>query len=244
MPFTLDSVIPWGRSFDEYATMFALSATDLGGPILGCGDGPASFNAELTRRGGRVTSVDPIYRFDGHAIRARIEAVYPMVMAQTEANRDGFVWSSIGSIQQLGGKRMSAMKGFLDDYDLGRYEQRYIAAELPSLPFADGTFALALVSHLLFLYTEQLSEAIHRQSVRELRRVAHEVRIFPVLDLAHSRSRHLDAVIADARNCGDEAVIVPVAYEFQRGAREMLRIRRAPPLDRNAPVSFSVDSRG
>ena len=34
MPFTLDSVIPWGRSFDEYATMFALSATDLGGPIF------------------------------------------------------------------------------------------------------------------------------------------------------------------------------------------------------------------
>ena len=57
------------------------------------------------------------------------------------------------------GKRMSAMKGFLDDYDLGRYEQRYIAAELPSLPFADGTFALALVSHLLFLYTEQLSRS-------------------------------------------------------------------------------------
>ncbi len=30
-----------------------------------------------------------------------------MVMAQTEANRDGFVWTSIGSIQELGEKRMS-----------------------------------------------------------------------------------------------------------------------------------------
>ena len=228
VPFTLDTVITWGRSFDEYAAMFALSAADLAGPILGCGDGPASFNAELTRLGGQVTSVDPIYQFDGEAIRTRIEAVYPMVMAQTEANRDGFVWTSIGSIQELGEKRMSSMDRFLEDYDVGRREQRYITAELPSLPFADGAFTLALVSHLLFLYTEQLSEDIHRQSVRELRRVAREVRIFPLLDLARNRSRHLDAVIADAQSCGDEAVIVPVAYEFQRGACEMLRIRSAP----------------
>lgn len=228
MPFTLDTVIPWGRSFEEYAAMFALSAADLAGPVLGCGDGPASFNAELTRRGGQVTSVDPIYQFDGEAIRSRVEAVYPLVMAQTEANSEGFVWTSIGSIQQLGERRMSAMERFLDDYEVGRHQRRYIAAELPSLPFADGTFALALVSHLLFLYTQQLSEDIHRQSVRELRRVAHDVRIFPLLDLARNRSRHLDAVIADAQSCGDEAVIVPVAYEFQRGACEMLRIRSAP----------------
>ena len=33
--------------------MFDLSAADLGRRILGCGDGPASFNAELTAQGGR-----------------------------------------------------------------------------------------------------------------------------------------------------------------------------------------------
>jgi hypothetical protein len=39
--FTLDQVVPWGRSFDEYQRMFALTGADLG-LILGCGDGPAA----------------------------------------------------------------------------------------------------------------------------------------------------------------------------------------------------------
>jgi hypothetical protein len=49
--FTLSDVVPWGRSFDEYQRMFVLSEDDLATTILGCADGPASFNAEATRRG-------------------------------------------------------------------------------------------------------------------------------------------------------------------------------------------------
>ena len=45
--FTLDKVVPWGRSFDEYQRMFALTENDLGLKIVGCGDGPANFNAEV-----------------------------------------------------------------------------------------------------------------------------------------------------------------------------------------------------
>jgi hypothetical protein len=35
----------WGRSLDEYKLMFRLSETDMKSKILGCGVGPASFNA-------------------------------------------------------------------------------------------------------------------------------------------------------------------------------------------------------
>jgi len=38
--------------------MFGLTDTDLEGRILGCADGPASFNAEATRKGIRVISCD------------------------------------------------------------------------------------------------------------------------------------------------------------------------------------------
>ena len=48
MGFTLDKVVPWGRSYNEYVSMFALSEADLKLPILGCGDGPAEFNSILT----------------------------------------------------------------------------------------------------------------------------------------------------------------------------------------------------
>jgi len=52
MAFELTHAVPWGRSFDEYVAMFALSDDDLQRRLLGCADGPASFNCELTRRGG------------------------------------------------------------------------------------------------------------------------------------------------------------------------------------------------
>ena len=58
--FTLNRVVPWGRSFEEYRRMFALSDADLQLKILGCADGPASFNAEASRLGHSVISIDPI----------------------------------------------------------------------------------------------------------------------------------------------------------------------------------------
>ena len=64
-------VIPWGRSFDEYRLMFGLSESDLAGRILGCGDGPASFNSEATAEGFSVTSCDPIYAFSAEEISRR-----------------------------------------------------------------------------------------------------------------------------------------------------------------------------
>jgi hypothetical protein len=92
MGFSLDKVVPWGRSFDEYVAMFALSAADLDKRILGCGDGPAGFNCTLTMQGGRIVSVDPIYQFSADEIRKRVEASYREVMEQTRANAHEFIW--------------------------------------------------------------------------------------------------------------------------------------------------------
>ena len=50
MAFQLAEVVPWGRTFDEYVAMFSLDATDRSRSILGCSDGPASFNAEGIER--------------------------------------------------------------------------------------------------------------------------------------------------------------------------------------------------
>lgn len=143
MSFTLNQVVPWGRSFDEYVAMFALTDVDLGGLILGCGDGPASFNAVLTRRGGRVISVDPLYRFSQDDIRERIHQAYAEVMEQTRKNAHEFIWTSIGSVEELG----PAREEFLSDYPLGVVEKRYVDGELPHLPFPDKSFDLAVCSY-------------------------------------------------------------------------------------------------
>ena len=88
--------------------------------------------------------------------------------------------------------RMGAMERFLADYDAGKAAGRYRAMDLPRLDFADGTFDLVLCSHLLFLYAEQLSEQFHIDAIGELKRVAREVRVFPVLDLNGKISSHLE----------------------------------------------------
>jgi hypothetical protein len=192
--FTLDKVVPWGRSFGEYERMFALTGDDLRGRILGCGDGPAGFNAEATRRGVRVTSCDPIYDFNVQQIRDRITATAEDILEQTRQNLDEFVWDEIASIDQLRRFRMAAMEQFLSDYTAGRSEDRYTTAALPSLPFGDGDFDLGLCSHFLFLYSDQLGRQFHEDAILELCRVSDEVRIFPILALGGAASSHVASV--------------------------------------------------
>ena len=226
--FSLDQVVPWGRSFVEYQQLFALTPADLERRILGCGDGPAAFNAEATRRGSRVVSCDPLYSFSRADVETRIAATCDTVLEQTRRHADQFVWGhGIASIDELGEIRMRAMRIFLADYDAGREAGRYVDASLPSLPFADGAFDLALCSHLLFLYSKQFDEAFHRASIRELARLAPDVRIFPLLALDGSRSPFVDACLAEAGAAGLDATIERVDYEFQRGGNEMLRLRRS-----------------
>ncbi|MHB1605034.1 MAG: hypothetical protein ACYCTV_01380 [Leptospirales bacterium] len=227
MPFTLDEVVPWGRSFEEYRGMFNLTREDLELNVLGCSDGPASFNALLTKRGGRVVSVDPLYRFSREEIMGRIAQVFDRVLEETRKNAHEFVWKTMGSVEALGQVRQAAMNEFLEDYPKGSLENRYVEAELPALPFEKGEFGLALCSHFLFLYSQHLSLEFHLQSIRELCRIAEEVRIFPLLELGAVRSRHLDFVKKQIEEEGYHISVDSVPYEFQRGGNQMMRIRRS-----------------
>lgn len=222
----LSKVVPWGRSLNEYRQMFSLSADDLRKKILGCADGPASFNAELTSFGGNVVSVDPIYHFDARQIRARIDEAYPQIMEQVTKKMGDYVWKHIRSVEELGQVRMNAMLTFLADYEQGKASVRYIDASLPRLPFASAEFDLALCSHYLFLYSEQVDQEQHILSMQELCRVAREVRVYPLQSIGDNQvSPHLQPVISALSDEGIAVSLVPVAYEFQKGATEMLLAR-------------------
>jgi hypothetical protein len=223
LPIQYKEIMPWGRNFDEYRRMFDLTASELSLRILGCGDGPASFNVECNQRGGQVTSIDPLYYFSLDAIEKRIGETYEEVMRQTHANQDKYIWDTISSPDDLGRIRMEAMQCFLASYEKGRVQGRYIPGELPYLPFAAQTFDLALSSHFLFLYTDNLAFDFHINAIREMLRVAQEVRIFPLLDVNAQASRYLNGVLETFRQYDPE--ICTVNYEFQRGGNKMLRIR-------------------
>jgi len=218
------SVVPWGRSFKEYVDMFNLTELDLEKDILGCGDGPASFNSTMNQMGKTVISVDPIYQLKAQEIAKRIEETYQNVIDQTRENEDKFVWNKMKDIEHLGRIRMAAMKEFLADYDVGKNEKRYVFGELPTLPFKDNQFDLALSSHFLFLYTHNLSLEFHIQSINEMLRISKEVRIFPLLDVNSTRSAYVDKIINIYTEMNYYVEEVKVDYEFQKGGNTMLRI--------------------
>lgn len=224
MAFKYQEVVPWGRSFNEYCRMFRLTDKDLQRSILGCADGPASFNGEMSRQGHRVVSCDPLYHLTADQIKERIDATYDEVIQQTRQNEEKFVWDLITSLDELGRLRLEAMSDFLDDYKRGRRDGRYIPAELPDLPFAPSSFDIALCSHFLFLYSDSLSLAFHQQSVDELCRVAHEVRIFPMLTYNAEPSPLVAPIAEHARKAGRIVSIEKVPYEFQRGGNLMMKM--------------------
>jgi hypothetical protein len=226
MPILLKQIIPLGRTLREYELMFALTEADRRLKILGCGDGPASFNAEWTALGGSVVSLDPIYEFTGAQIKERFDAVLDDIIAGVDATPERWSWSFQQNSQGLRANRIAAMNRFLADYETGKKEGRYRVGELPSLPFPDGAFDLVLCSHLLLLYSHLLSLEFHIASVLELCRVAGEVRIFPLLDMEGNRSEQLDPLRRTLEREGLTTMIESVKYEFQKGGNQMLRVFR------------------
>ena len=227
MAITLQGVVPFGRSLDVYRRIFDLSDRDIERKIIGVGDGPSSFNAEMRKIGKHVTSVDPLYEFTAEEIGGRFNVVLDGVIDQVKASVNGYVWTYYKSADDLRRQRMEAMEIFLRDYADGLREGRYVKGALPRLGFGDREFDIALCSHFLFLYSEHFDHAFHRDSVYEMLRVAHEARIFPLIDLKLRPSPYVELIIDELERDGYCAEIKKVDYEVQRGGNMMMRIYRA-----------------
>ena len=95
-----------------------------------------------------------------------------------------------------------------------------------------GGNGVALISHLLFLYSEQLDLDFHIAAFEELLRVAGEVRIVALLALDRQSSPRVGPICEHLTRAGFGVEVVAVEYEFQRAedpaGNRMLRIRRGP----------------
>ncbi|WP_439481647.1 SAM-dependent methyltransferase [Cyclobacterium plantarum] len=225
MAFELKNIVPWGRNLDEYKSMFNLTDAELNKKIISFGDGPASFNYSMFKFNKRVISIDPIYGFSVDELKRKIKETKDIVINQTRNNAENFVWTKIKNIQELETIRLSAMNLFLQDFESGKREGRYINHEMPDKTnFTDSTFDLGLSSHFLILYA-QLGLDFHLSAMTEMLRVAKEIRIFPILDLdAHKPPLLAHLVEHFEKNFKVE--IQRVDYEFQKNGNEMLRIKR------------------
>ena len=226
MVVELKNVVPLGRSLEEYLMMFKLTEEDLNKKILGVADGIASFNAEMTKLGKTVISVDPLYMYSGKELEEQFYNVIDIVVDQLNSTREDYRWNFFKSPEEYKKYRIKTLEKFLSDYDTGKRDRRYILGELPTLNLKDSSFDLALSAHFLFFYSEQLSYEFHLASIKEMLRIANEVRIFPLLDLKLNRSAYLDKVIGELESEGLSVEIQKVDYDMQRGENTMLRIRK------------------
>lgn len=222
----LEKVVPFGRSFAEYEKMFMLGTDDLAKRIVGIGDGPASFNAEMYARGHEVVSVDPIYVHTAQQIESQFYEVVDNIIAQVRATPCDWVWTHHRSPEHLKENRVNALRQFVRDYESETASGRYVVGALPALDFSDGAFELALCSHFLFLYSDHLSYEFHRASIFEMLRVAAEVRVFPLLTLKSRMSAYVQPLLVELKGKRYAVTVEKVGYEFQRGGNEMLCIRR------------------
>ncbi|UFS98002.1 methyltransferase domain-containing protein [Nocardia huaxiensis] len=220
----LDDMLVTSRSAAEYRAMFALTDTDLAGSVLDCCAGGASFAAET---GDRVIAVDPMYALEDHVLAARVRAAIRDGDAIIAAHADRFEWTWYGGIEQRRVLRHAAGERFIAD--LTAHPDRYVPGALPELPFVTGSFDLVLCSHLLFTWSDRFDEDFHRRALAELVRVARrEVRIYPLVVQATGEPvEYLDRLCEELRAAGHDVRLRQIAYRFQRGAQEMLRIRPA-----------------
>jgi hypothetical protein len=211
-------VLPYGRSFDEYVEMFSLTPRDKTRRILGVADGPASFNATASTRGWRVTSLDPIYQFPARTIRDRFYAVVDRMLEIAWVSKP-WLAQRYRSREALRAYREQVLEAFAADFEAR--PNRYVAGALPTLPFQNRAFDLALCSYLLFVYTSALDLSYHLRAISEMLRVAGEVRLFPVTPT----SPHLEAVrryFLDA-GCSVELTVAGTATCRDEGAQLSIR---------------------
>jgi len=210
-----------GRTFTEYRWLFDLDRSDLAGQsVLDCAAGPASFTATASQIGAEVLAVDPAYGQSVEALEDTCQEAVEKTLAQLQEKTDLFVWECYGDVETRGRHLRSAYERFLADYS--RHPGRYIPAALPDLPFDADQFDLALSANFLFLYDDRLDLDFHLDSLRELARVAGEVRLFPLASLDAERSEYVYPVVDTLRDEGFSASFQRVPYEFQPGVTEML----------------------
>ena len=230
MAFLLESVVPWGRTRDEYIKMFSLSDNDLSKKIASFGDGPASFNYESTINNGDVISFDIIYQFSKEEIEIQINKTKEIILNQLKQNMENYVWTYIKSVDELKEMRARAMKLFLNDFNKGKADGRYLYHELPNkTKYKENHFDIGLSSHFLLMYTK-LGYEFHIKTITEMLRICREIRITPIVDLNGNHSDLTTNVIEYFKNDYDVKVL-NTNYNFLKNGNKMLCIMKNYPLE-------------
>lgn len=217
-------ILMWGHSYDAYTRMFALTDAELKLKILDCCGGPSSFNTLLTQKGGQVVSTDKLFDLSKKKIEQKIDEVFSEMLTIVEAHKDRFTWDEIKSPEELAAIRRENIDIFLDDFEQGLEEGRFITDMPPDLHFQHYEFDLALASHYFFANCPDQTVEFHVEAVANLCDVAKEVRIFPLLDSMGEIPEIVGPVTQGLHQAGLGVEIKAAPYKFQEKGNAMLRV--------------------
>lgn len=218
---TLERIVFFGRTGHEALEMLGLAAESLRGrSVLDCPGGPGSLVAHLAPIAARAVAVDPLYALGPEATEATARADIEEGLRLVRDNPETFPEIDLAAFSRA---RLDALTAFLADRT--RAPERYVAAALPDLPFADRSFDVVVSGNLLFVYSDAedggflaeggLDRDFHAASIAELARVAaDEVRVYPTATVGVRRTAH--PYLADARavlhGMGWTTRLAPVGY--------------------------------
>lgn len=217
-------LVLWGHSPEEYREMFDLSSEQMNLRLLEFGCGPSAVNAIQTKHHHEVVSIDPLFNLDKDTLYSKVTLIFASMVEQVMIEQEHFDFSQEGSLEQLIRKRREGMAVFFDDYTKGKEEGRYIGINDYHLPLPDQAFDMALVSHYLFAGLDDQDDNFHLDFIKELARVAKEVRIFPIIDRHGDTSEFLGPVLLGLQNDNYGAELRNVPYHLQSTGNAMLRV--------------------
>ncbi len=214
----------WVHELDDYVQMFDLSAQDLTLKILDCAAGPSSFAAELTQRGGRVVACDPLYEKVTEKVEMKTHEMIDALMEKVSENQDQFSWHTVASPDELKHEHHGTAELFLEDFKNDKQRQRYRGETLPTLSFTDYEFDLALCANFLFDGLQRPEPEFITACIKEMCRVAREVRVYPLLNSEGEIAEEVGPVMMQLQQDDYGVEIREVDYQFQKKSNAMLRV--------------------
>lgn len=231
--FTVDGMQFFGREVGDYEAMFGIEVGHLRGcRVLDCPAGPGSFVAESRLSGVEAVGVDPLYGepIDALIARGRRDIHHTIERMRLKASAFADI-----DLDAYAASKSRALDRFARDFPRGLAERRYVAASLPTLPFADRHFDLVLSAHLLFTYSDPAHGGIlpdstfglewHLHAAEELWRVCRgEVRLYPTTTRWERPARHPWAELVRERleSLGGKARWQPSAFARGNHASDTL----------------------
>ncbi|MGQ3890392.1 hypothetical protein [Legionella sp. CNM-4043-24] len=220
----MSDLVLWGHHLDDYLEMFDLSPDDLKGNILEFGSGPSAFQTEAGGQGISCVSCDPLFALDEATLHSKAVLVFADRAERVRCKATEFDFSRYAGFDGFLAWRQAGMDAFFADYAAGKKEKRYQAIRDLHLPFADFTFDLALSSHYLFGELDNQDLDFHVQMIRELARVAREVRIFPLGDFNGQMSALTGPVLLALQQENYGVEVRSIRYHLQAKGNAMLRV--------------------